>query len=341
MLGSGSPLVVIGMAPCLHLRINMPAPFSYLDLVKATDAVPYPEDPEYQALEDTTYLFLAHDGVAIGRVVDAVAKAMAEEPIFNLGRTSRTIQIAPSLSSFEERNKEFAHLAAKWLAQERFEVLQGWRSELYTVFNPSQSPYLLIERAAAALFGFITYGVHIVGYIPANLSTGAPLRIWVPRRSATKATFPGMLDNTVAGGLGFPHGIYDTAVKECAEEAGLSESYVESRLKAVGVISYNYRHKYDDGPEVSGLFQPEVEYLYDLEMDEDTIPRPADGEVAEFNLMTVDQVKKELFAGSFKPNTALVQIDFFVRHGIITPENEPSFLDILVRTHRRLDYPVR
>lgn len=319
----------------------MPAPFSYLDLVKATDVVPYPGDPEYNAIVDSTHLLLSHDGVAIGRVVDAVAKAMAVEPIFEFNQAKRTIQIITSLSSFEERNEAFALLAAQWLAGDRFAVLQGWRNELYTVFNPSQTPYLLIERAAAALFGFITYGVHIVGYIPANPSTGAPLRIWVPRRSADKATFPGMLDNTVAGGLGFPHGIYETAVKECGEEAGLSESYVESRLKAVGVISYNYRHEYDDGSDVSGLFQPEVEYLYDLEMDEDTIPAPADGEVQEFNLMTVEQVKKELFAGTFKPNTALVQIDFFIRHGIITPENEPSYMDLLVRTHRRLDYPIR
>lgn len=320
----------------------MPAKYKFLDLVKATDVVPYPDDVSYQAVVDATYEFLSHDGVPIGRLNVAVADALKEESCFNIDEAKRTVQISTisSLDTFEGRNQLFKLLAEKWRTQNRFAVLQGWRDELYTVFNPSHTPYFLIERAAAALFGVITYGVHILGYVPPNKETGAPLRIWVPRRAETKATFPGMLDNTVAGGMGYPYGPSETAVKECYEEAGLSEDYVQRHIKPVGVVTYTYHHEYDSSSE-PGLFQPEVEYIYDLEMDENTIPKPVDNEVAEFHLMTVEEIREALFAGKFKPNTALVKIDFFIRHGIITPENEADYMELQARTHRRMEYPVR
>ncbi|KAJ2986924.1 hypothetical protein NUW58_g4800 [Xylaria curta] len=42
---------------------------------------------------------------------------------------------------------------------------------------------------------------------------------------------------------------------------------------------------------------------------------------------------------SYKPNCALVVVDFFVRHGIITPDNEPDYAEILRRLHRKLPFP--
>lgn len=44
-----------------------------------------------------------------------------------------------------------------------------------------------------------------------------------------------------------------------AEEANLPPTFVRKRARPVGVISYIYRNKY-------GWLQPEVEYLYDLQM---------------------------------------------------------------------------
>jgi hypothetical protein len=35
----------------------------------------------------------------------------------------------------------------------------------------------------------------------------------------------------------------------------------------------------------------------------------------------------------------MVMVDFFVRHGLITAENEPDYLEISSRLHRRLEYP--
>ena len=58
---------------------------------------------------------------------------------------------------------------------------KGWRNELYTVYNPSSVPYMLIERAFSVLLGVVTYGVHINGYVPPENSSNGKLKFWVPR----------------------------------------------------------------------------------------------------------------------------------------------------------------
>ena len=61
--------------------------------------------------------------------------------------------------------------------------------------------------------------------------------MWISRRSLTKPTCPGMLDNMVAGGIGFGHSPRYTVIKESMEEASLPEE-VAKRAKSVGTISY-------------------------------------------------------------------------------------------------------
>ena len=64
-----------------------------------------------------------------------------------------------------------------------------------------------------------------------------------------------------------------------------------------------------------------------------------DEEVKEFYFMTIDEVKEGLANAEFKTNSALVMIDFFIRHGIITAENEEKYAEIIARLHRRLPLP--
>ena len=200
-------------------------------------------------------------------------------------------------------------LAHKWREDRVFAVLAGWRNELYPIYYPTSEMYFLLERAACSLFGLVTYGVHMIAYIPATAI--APLRMWIPRRARAKSTYPGMLDNTVAGGIGYPYGVYETLIKECGEEAGYSEELVRTHAKAVGTVSYFYERSKAAGGE-SGYLQPEVQYCYDLEVSEDTpVPQPVDGEAEAFYLWDVEKVKLELAAGNFKPNTALGTLKWF------------------------------
>lgn len=56
-------------------------------------------------------------------------------------------------------------------------------------------------------------------------------KIWVPRRASTKSTFPGMLDNSVAGGISAGDTPLESMIRECYEEAGFHESLVRSTIK--------------------------------------------------------------------------------------------------------------
>ena len=193
-----------------------------------------------------------------------------------------------------------------------------------------------IERSAAPLFGIVTYGVHMTGFV--RSSDDQSIKIWVPRRAKEKQTYGGMLDNTVAGGISSGESPFTSLVREAAEEASMPEELVRQKAKPCGTVSYfSIRDKRAGGE--TGLLQPEIQYVYDVELPHDFIPKPSDGEVQDFDLWDINKIKIAMAAGEFKPNCALVMLDFFVRHGILTPENEKDYLKIVPRLHRRLEFP--
>lgn len=312
--------------------------WSNLDIISQVDSVPYPEDLNHSTV-DQCYKFYSHDNVCLGYVLPIVAAQLeSETSIVTVDSPSRTIKILSKLCTLELRSEAFAKLLAKWRNNQTFNVLKGWRDELYTVYNPTRNPYMLIERSGACLFGVVTYGIHLVGYVPDSI-TGKPSHIWVPQRSLSKPTHPGMLDNTVAGGIGYPYSREETVIKECEEEAGLTADYVMANTISTGVVTYFFRKRAVTDHE-DGVFQPEVEYLYEMKMDKNTIPRPADGEVEKFILMSIDDVKLNIAAGKFKYNTALVTLEFLIRHGFITAKDDDDYIELIARMHRKLDYPL-
>lgn len=216
----------------------------------------------------------------------------------------------------------------------KFRVLRGWRNELYPVYGPDGELLLDIERAASPLFGVVTYGVHMTAYVRAKDG----IKVWVPRRAKNKQTYRGMLDNTVAGGISTGEVPFDCLVREASEEASLAEDLVRNGARAAGTVTYFYVRDERAGGE-TGLLQPECQYVYDLEVGEDVVPKPGDNEVEDFYLWTIGEVQRALANGEFKPNCALVLLDFFVRHGILTQSNEKDYIEIISRLHRRLEFP--
>lgn len=302
---------------------------SLLEVVNKVDSFPYGGKGNYYTLN-------SHDGVAIGYLSPIIVELFTKEKEFIVDHSAKTVSIDKSMDTFEKRNQLFEQVGLKWKEIEHLELKHGWRNELYTVYNPTNTPYLLLERAFSVLLGVVTYGTHINGYVPPQKSSNGKLKMWIPRRSPNKPTYPGMLDNTVAGGLGYPYGLWDTVVKECFEEAGLPEDFVKSKSKSVGVLLYMYVPS-------SGIerVQPEVEYIYDLEFDDETTitPHPEDGEAEDFTLMDTDEILKRLNNHEFKPNCGLVIIDFLIRHGILTPSDDTNFLQIQSKSHRFLPFP--
>jgi 8-oxo-dGTP pyrophosphatase MutT (NUDIX family) len=134
-----------------------------------------------------------------------------------------------------------------------------------------------------------------------------------------------MLDNFVAGGQPVGIGLMENVIKEAKEEAGVPPE-IARRARPIGLVSYC-----QETPE--GL-KPDVLFDYDLELPPDFVPRNHDGEIAEFYLWPAEQVM-EVTAETrdFKFNCNLVNIDFFVRHGLIPPDH-PDYVDIVRGLHR-------
>lgn len=236
----------------------------------------------------------------------------------------------------EERSKTVAATTAHWRDTKQFEILEGWRGELYPVYGPGNQLLYSVERTASALLGIVTYGAHLMAYVKdPNASYG--MKVWVPRRSYGKHTYPGMLDNTVAGGMSTGELPLECIIREAQEEASLPEDVVRKNITSHGTVTYIYmRSKHATG-EV-GLIQPEVQYVYELELPADVVPKPNDDEVDSFNLFTIEEVQERMAKGEFKPNTTLLMLDFFIRNGIVTPENEENFDEIVARLHRPLNF---
>jgi len=71
----------------------------------------------------------------------------------------------------------------------------------------------------------------------------------------------------------------------------------------------------------------------DIELPEDFVPVPQDGEVEEFMLLPIPEVIDRL--GEFKPNCAVIVVHFLIRHGLVTPDTEPDYLAIVKAMNRR------
>ena len=249
--------------------------------------------------------------------------------------TERTV-VAFQLPSEEERNAAFARLAQHWRETDTYPILRGWRNELWPVYERTGTLLMSMERAASGLFGVMRYGVHMTAYVR-DPAASYGIKIWVARRSPTKSTFPGMLDNAAAGGLMTGEDPLECIIREANEEADISEALSRAHIKAAGGVTYVYITHKEAGE--AGLVYPEVQWIYDLELPAGATPTPKDGEVAAFQLCTVEEVRAQLAAGEYKPNCAVVTIDFFVRHGILTREDEPDFDEISRRIRRRLPFP--
>ena len=99
-------------------------------------------------------------------------------------------------------------------------------------------------------------------------------------------------------------------------------------------MTYFHRRPESEG----GDLEPRIRYVYDLKVAASIKLKPSDGEVAEFNLWDLETVRTAIMKGQVKMDAALVMIEFFVRHGEITAEDESDYVGIVSRLHRRLPF---
>ena len=228
--------------------------------------------------------------------------------------SEQSISLTPDLIEFETRSAAMS-VVVSTLSTEG--VLPRPRDEFYPIaLDRNVPPLMRIERTACPFFGIRASGVHMNGYV--YLSDG--LHMWVARRAWDKGTYPGMLDNMVAGGQPIGLGLIENVIKECAEEADIPAN-LAVQARPTGAISYI--HEAADG------LKPDMMFCYDLALPEDFVPRNTDGEVAAFYRLPLGEVAALVECSfEFKFNCNLVIIDFLIRHGVLPPEH-PDYLKLI------------
>ena len=255
--------------------------------------------------------------VEVGRVGHDFAARLRDFPkVFVVGTGS--VRLADRLADVHSRTQAVAEVLEALRAKGE---IQGWRDERYPVAPSfSAAPLMTLERAAVPLFGVLGFGVHLNGVVGA----GPALCMWVARRSLSKPTGPGKLDQVVAGGQPAGVSLMDNLIKECGEEAAIPPALAR-RAVPIGAVSYT-----TERPE--GL-RRDVLFNYDLELPADFEPRNLDGEVESFHLWPMAQVIETVRdTDRFKFNCALVVIDLLIRRGLITPDH-PDYVEILRGLH--------
>ncbi len=249
----------------------------------------------------------------IGWVRRSLAARLAERPeVFAVGADA--VGFAPGLDRPERRSAALGEIVGAW---HESGLLRRVTGELLAIgASLAEPPLFLIDRAAVQAFGFSAVGVHVNGYVRRDDG----LHVWIAERAAGRHSYPGMLDNMVAGGQPAGLSLRENVIKEAAEEAGIPRA-LAGTARPAGAVTYCL--------ETAAGLRPDILYVYDLELPAGFQPRNADGEVAHFELWPVARLAKTVRdTGRFKFNCNLVIIDFLIRQGVLGPE-EPDYAAIL------------
>jgi 8-oxo-dGTP pyrophosphatase MutT (NUDIX family) len=181
----------------------------------------------------------------------------------------------------------------------------GWRGELLDVMpdTPDNAPIGAIERGTMRPLGLITQAVHLSGWSQDG-------KLWVARRSLTKATDPGMWD-TLVGGLVSAGEPADLALeRESDEEAGLDRADIQNRSPLRKIT--RMQRQIPEG------YQCEEVLTCECELSDGIIPKNRDGEVMEIDCFAPTTVYEMLVAGDFTLEASIVLTEDLWRRA---PEN--------------------
>lgn len=258
-------------------------------------------------LPEAALVPLRLEGEDLGRLDQALAQALARAvpDDLQLDADGALDLVAGGRAALDARAERIVE------ALERLRRLPPRRGERYAIRTDLGSDVLFaIERAAVDVLGLPAFGVHLNAFVPTDDGLG----LWVARRAMTKPTFPGALDHIVAGGL--PEGIdlRDNLDKEAHEEAGL-EAGVLADARCLGELRYTCA--------VPQGVRNDTVFVYDVDLPGDVVPRPTDGEVAEFFLWSTERVLDALRGDAdFKFNVGPAILASFLERGLLDDDPE-------------------
>jgi len=256
-----------------------------------------------QALPSIRYRPFVVADIAVGQIDDARAARLARFGSLLFDVREGDVTLARDLHSEPSRTAALASVAGTLRAEG---ALPAWRNELYAIAAEFGAPPLFhLERGAARYFGLRTFAAHVNGVVRDANGT----RMWLARRSASKAVDPGLLDNLVGGGIAAGFSVRQTVIKEAWEEAGIDES-LASRATSGGIV--HVRRAMFDG------LQRETVFVHDLVLSPEFVPANQDGEASEHRLVSLGEAARLVATGEGADEVTIdasaVVLDYLMRH---------------------------
>lgn len=244
--------------------------------------------------------------------------------------TRRATLLVGANSTFESRTTLMNDTLRQAYLSGKVPAINYWKNELFPLLTGEGEHVLDMDGSGLDVFGVISHSVHLTGWV----MTAEGIKIWVPRRAWSKLTYPGKLDNTVGGCLASGEDPIEGMIRECEEEICLKPEYTRSHIRSVGTCSFQMTETDRGEPGC----QHQVQFLYEMELGQDVVPTIGDGEVGEIHLLSLDELQRCMANGEVKLSCDITYLAWLIRHGYITAENEPDFVEICARMQRR-HYP--
>jgi 8-oxo-dGTP pyrophosphatase MutT (NUDIX family) len=173
----------------------------------------------------------------------------------------------------------------------------AWRNEQLAVCDTQGRRVGTVERAAVRPLGITTAAVHLVGL------TGDG-RVWVQQRALDKSNDPGLWDTLMGGMVSAADTLSQALARETWEEAGLRLE--DLRALTPGGRVTTRRQAQDGGG--AGYVVEHIDWFHAI-VPEGVTPVNQDGEVAQFQLCTRDALVRQMAAGAFTTEAALILAD--------------------------------
>ncbi|CAG0915422.1 unnamed protein product [Notodromas monacha] len=220
-----------------------------------------------------------------------------------------------------------------------YKAFDYWRNEVYDVWGSKHDvPLLQMERSCmwvlqsalgcVGLLGFRHYAVFLNGFVR-HPERG--LCVWFQKRALSKTTWPGKWDVMAGGGTTSGQKVRESVMREACEEASIKLDWMDARIRFAGCVSFFHQ-------DPRGIF-PNVYHVFDVELDPDLSPEPGDGEASEFQLLDTAEALDLVCSGQFKMTSGPVVVDFLIRHGVINPDEEPYYAELVEHLHAPLHIP--
>lgn len=219
----------------------------------------------------------------VGSVEEGIAQRLLQQHFFR--QEAGQLVLAPDSATMVLQD------VALWLRENG--LAAKWRDEQLAVLDSAGQTHATVERAVIRTLGMTSVAVHLFG----RLADG---RIWLQRRALDKATDPGKLD-TLAGGLVAADEPLDVALeRETWEEAGVRWPQVKDVRKGeMFVVQCPIDERI-------GGYMIEQCHWYTAQLADDVLPVNQDGEVAEFVLLSPEDMVQAMLAGDCAAEAALI-----------------------------------